>query len=442
MKPGCNTRPAAVTVRRPLPWWEVLWKYSPFEAADSSWSLIVVSTYFGTLVETVFKRPGAEFGWAVTAASLAVAFASPLLGALADASGRRQPYLRICVAGVAIFTAALSFVHTIAAAIACFMLAYISANAAYTYFTAMLPAVSDKRNVSTIVSMTVGLGYVGGLVAMTLLSRLAPTDAEVARVFLPMAALYSVFAFPTMFISPDFPARAGWARNLCAPYRRLRRTFRDAKRHRPLFRFLIGNFLYKNATASVITVMGLYSRNVMGFQASELETLFGPAIIVAALSAWGLFGPLIGAIGPKRTLLVVLAIWLLLFAATIAVSPDTTLALGAVQIGAKTLFSVIVAPLAGLGLAGVWSASRVMLTALTPVEQSGEFWGLSNLSGRTASVFGDATWSLILSLLGEGIFGYHVAVAALAVYVLLGAGFVLSLPDVRPAAENFLQQPG
>ncbi len=422
---------------RNRPWWEILWRYSPFEAADSAWSLIVVSTYFGTFVQVVLGRPGAEFGWAVTLASIIVALASPALGAAADLSGGRRPYLRICVAGVVLFTAALSFVNAAWAAFGCFILAYISATAAFTLFTAMLPAVSNERNVSAITSMTVGVGYVGGLVCTVLFSRLVATDADVPRVFIAMAVVYFAFAFPTMFMSPDFPTLRR-RHNLGSAYGRIGQTFREARKYRYLFRFLIGDFLYENAVASVITVMGLYSRNVMGFSTNELKAIFAPAIVIAALSAWGIFRPLIKAIGPKRSVLIVLAIWLLLFMATIAVGPGASLRLGSSIVSSKTLFTFVVAPLAGLGLAGVWSTSRVLLTALTPVEKSGEFWGLYNLSGRTASTLGDATWSLTLTVYGEGIFGYHVAIALLALYVVLGAGFILAVPNVRPAPQNFL----
>jgi hypothetical protein len=40
------------------PWWQILYKYSIFEAADSGWSLIIVSTYFGTFLQVVLKEPG------------------------------------------------------------------------------------------------------------------------------------------------------------------------------------------------------------------------------------------------------------------------------------------------------------------------------------------------------------------------------------------------
>lgn len=420
-------------------WWQVLYRYSVFESGDSAWSLIIVSTYFGTFLQAVLGQTGAHFGWAITVASLIIALASPILGAAADHSGRRQPYLRLFVLGVVIFTAALGFTTTVTSAMALFILAYISVNGAFTFFTAMLPAVSNENNVSTITAMTVGIGYAGGLVSMLTLGRLVPTDNLAGRVFLPMAFIYLLFAFPAMFLSPDFETRGGRAFDIGAAYRRIGQTFREARKHRYLFRFLVGDFLYENAVASVITLMGLYSRNVMGFKANELTAVFGPAIVIAMLSAWVVFGPLVKAIGPKRAVLVDLGVWLLLFLLAIAIRPGTRLDLGPVHLTTKALFTVAVAPLAGVGLAGVWSSSRVLLTALTPVEKAGEFWGLYSLSGRTASVLGDATWSAILTVLGERIFGYQVAIVALAVYVLAGAAFILTVPDARPTALNFVQ---
>lgn len=421
--------------QRSMPWWHVLFKYSVFESADSAWSLIVVSTYFGAFVQAGLGREAADYGWAVTAAALIIALASPVLGAAADHSGRRQPYLRFFVAGVVLMTGLIGFVHQFWAAVLLFVIAYICANGAFTFFTAMLPAVSNERNVSSILAMTVGIGYAGGLITMPALGMLAPSDDLAGRVFLPMALIYLVLAFPAMFLSPDFEARSSHRLDIGAAYRRIGQTVREARQHRYLFRFLVGDFLYENAVVSVITLMGLYSRNVMGFQAGDLTFVFGPAIAVAMLSAWFIFGPLVRRIGAKKAVLVDLGVWILLFILTLLIRPGVTFA----GLSTKLLFTIVVAPLAGMGLAGVWSSSRVLMTALTPVEKSGEFWGLYNLSGRTASVLGDFTWSSILTLLGGTILGYQVSIMAFALFVLIGGVIVATLPDARPSAANFVQ---
>ncbi|TAK05864.1 MAG: MFS transporter [Candidatus Manganitrophaceae bacterium] len=422
-----------------MPWWEVLFKYSLFEAGDSAWSLIIVSTYFGTFLQVVLKEPGAEFGWGVTIGALLIALLSPVLGANADNSGRRQPYLRWFVLGAVVCTAGLTWVHTVPEAMLLFIPAYICVNGAFTFFPAMTPAVSNEKTVSTVISMTVGVGYAGGLICLLTLSRLAPTDASAGRVFLPMALIYLVLAFPAMYLAPDFTPKGAARIDMAAAYGKMRETFREAQKYKFLFRFLVADFLYENAAASIITLMGLYSRNVLGFHAGELTKLFGPSIVVAMLSAWFLFGPLIRRIGPRKTVLVDLAVWLLLFILIPIIRPGSSLQVGFIRLDAKPLFTIAVAPLAGMGLAGVWSSSRVLLTALTPANKSGEFWGLYNLSGRTASLLGDATWSSILTVLGEGPLGYDVSIVALAVYVLLGAIVIATLPDARPSAVNFVR---
>ena len=113
----------AAPLERTLSWWEVLFKYSLFEAGDSAWSLIIVSTYFSTFLQVVLKEPGAEFGWGVTVGALLIALLSPVLGANADNSGRRQPYLRWFVLGAALCTAGLTWVHTLSTAMLLFILA-------------------------------------------------------------------------------------------------------------------------------------------------------------------------------------------------------------------------------------------------------------------------------------------------------------------------------
>ncbi|HEX5513288.1 MAG TPA: MFS transporter [Gammaproteobacteria bacterium] len=435
MKPSDPSKTEALHLR----WWQVLYRYSPFDAGDSGWSLIMVSTYFAAYLQAVHGTPASHFGWTISAGALVIAVASPLLGAVADRRGRRQPYLRIAVIGVVAGTAGLAWAPSAAIALLLFLLAYICANAAYTFFLAMIPAVTDKRDVYRVVSMTVGIGYAGSLVCMLTLSRLVPSNALAGRVFLPMALIYLLLALPAMFWAPDFPAKSPEPLNIGAAYRQIRQTLANASRYRPLFRFLLGNFLCQNAIASVVTLMGLYSRNVMGFQASELASLFAPAIVVAMLSAWFVFGPLVRLLGPKRSVLLALLLWLLLFAAIALIRPGVVFTAATLQLDAKALFGLIVAPLAGLGLAGIWSSSQVLFTALTPAEKSGEFWGLYNLSSRTASVLGDATWSAILSLFGEQLFGYQVAVAALAAYVLLGAMLITTVPNVRPSDLNFIR---
>jgi hypothetical protein len=96
----------------------------------------------------------------------------------------------------------------------------------------MTPAVSDEHNVATVISMTVGIGYAGGLLCMLILSRLVPSDNLAGRVFLPMALIYLAFAFPSMYLAPDFPSKNHLKMDVIAAYGRMRETFREARHYR------------------------------------------------------------------------------------------------------------------------------------------------------------------------------------------------------------------
>ena len=76
---------------RRMLWWRILWKYSIFEAGDSAWSLIIVSTYFGAFLQVVLKEPGANLGWAVTTGALIIAVIFPILALPPTIAGGASP---------------------------------------------------------------------------------------------------------------------------------------------------------------------------------------------------------------------------------------------------------------------------------------------------------------------------------------------------------------
>jgi MFS transporter, UMF1 family len=134
--------------------------------------------------------------------------------------------------------------------------------------------------------------------------------------------------------------------------------------------------------------------------------------------------------GPKRTLLVVLALWLV------------ALVLTALAPAAWTLF--FVGPLVGAALGGTWTVSRVMLVALSPPEKLGEFFGLFSLAGRFSAVMGPALTALLLFAFGNlGGIAYRVAVGSLVLIMALGILLLSRVPDARPegTVDEFTAEP-
>jgi UMF1 family MFS transporter len=143
-------------------------------------------------------------------------------------------------------------------------------------------------------------------------------------------------------------------------------------------------------------------------------------VAVIASFAWG---ALVDRIGPKRTLMTVLASW------------AVGLVIGGISLGVPgtpgLAMFLLAGAILGSGLGGVQVADRVLMVRLSPPEQLGEFFGLYGLVGKGSQVIGQLLYGVILFvLLGSlGVGAYQVAVLSLLVTMLIGAWLVSPVSD-------------
>jgi UMF1 family MFS transporter len=163
--------------------------------------------------------------------------------------------------------------------------------------------------------------------------------------------------------------------------------------------------------------MALYGRQVFGMEQAQIQNLLLFSTVFAGMGSVG-FGFASDRVGPKKTLVTVLVLWLLaIVLTTLAVAPWMLLMAG---------------PLVGVALGGTWTVSRTMLLALSPPDRVGEFFGVYTLGGKLSAVLGPALTALILSgLEGYGTMSYRIAIGSLI--LILGAGLFLLLhvPNAR-----------
>jgi MFS-type transporter involved in bile tolerance (Atg22 family) len=190
-----------------------------------------------------------------------------------------------------------------------------------------------------------------------------------------------------------------------------------ARRYRGLARFLGGRVLYTDPINTLIVFMGIYVSNEVGFTATETQILLLISILFAVVGGFA-WGALVDRIGPKRTLNIVLVIWMAMLAAIVLI---------AVLDLSKWLFW-IVATVAGVALGGVWAADRPYMLRLAPPRFVGEFYGLYAMVGRFASIIGPFMWGYITDTLG---LGRPMAVLSLLVFVVI-AFVILQGVDDRP----------
>jgi len=424
------TSPAArVIPRRAVVSWVL------YDLANTIFSMGVVSIYFSLFVRDAVGRDRADTTYSIiTAISMGLIFViSPLLGAMTDRARRRMPFLVwstvICCGATALFARGP------------FMLSvflFILANAAYQaglqFYDALLPEVSTEKNRGRISGIGVGIGYLGSYLAL-LVGMTIPADNR-ALLFGVIAGAFLAFALPCfLFVRERGNPRPrqvfGWS-VIRESTRETIDALKSGTRYPGLLRFLIGRVFYTDAINTVITYMTLFTVNVAvagGLNEADgqaqAERVMLSAITFAVVGGL-VWGRLVDRIGPRRTLNIVLVLWVATFSLAAVV--------GLFRLPLFFLFAV--ATMAGIALGGIWSADRPYMLRLTPPDRIGEFYGLYGMVGRFSAVSGPILWGLVmyvsLQWLGlSALTGQALAILTLLSMVILSMVILRKVTDER-----------
>jgi UMF1 family MFS transporter len=405
-----------------------------YDLANTIFSMGVVSLYFSLYVrdQAGAERADSLYGL-ITAVSMgAIFFVSPLIGAMTDRAARRMPFLVwstiICCACTALLARGSFALSAVL---------FIIGNAAYQaglqFYDALLPEVSTEANRGRISGIGVGVGYVGSYFAVGL-GFLVPPENR-ALLFTIIALLFLLFAIPCFLYvrergTPRPRPVFQWAA-IKASVRETWLTLRSSDQYPGLRRFLIGRVFYTDAINTVISFMSLYTVNVA--VATGLSTAEGEAqsriilftAVTFAIVGGLVWGRLVDALGPKKTLDMVLGLWVVTFALAVAI--------GLFGLGLGWLYVVVV--LAGIALGGVWSADRPYMLRLTPPDRIGEFYGLYGMVGRFSAVLGPLIWAATMHVAVERSGLPTLVGQAMAIATLLGM-IVVSYLILRPVSDS------
>ena len=182
-----------------------------------------------------------------------------------------------------------------------------------------------------------------------------------------------------------------------------------------LGRFLVGRIFYADAANTLIAFMGIYVSNEVGFAETETQVLL-LAGIAAGVVGGLCWGPVVDRLGPKRTLDVILVLWLVVFGLVAAI--------GALDLPGWLFW--IAGPLAGIALGGTWTADRPLMLQLSPPRYLGQFYGLYAMVGRFAAITGPLLWSAVVDGLG---LGRPAAVMTLAIWIVVSMVILRGVPN-------------
>lgn len=357
-------------------------------------------------------------------ASFLILLMAPLLGAMADSSGKHKRLLAL-FAGIGIVATAAFFLVAEGAwpwAISIYVVAIIGFSGANVFYDAMLPRLTDSTDFHRLSALGYSLGYLGGgllflvNVTMTLKPHWfgLPDAAAAVRVsFLSVALWWLIFSLPLLLGVKEQAPAATTRVSLRSEVGKLLNTLRSMRQQRNLWLFLWAYWLYIDGVATIIRMAVDYGIAI-GLPADSLivALLLVQFIGFPATLVFGRIGQRYGA---KRGL------WIGLWAYVIAT-------ICASFMSSATEFYLLACVL-GLVQGGVQSLSRSLFGQLIPAEQSGEYFGFLNMLGKAAAVLGPLMVGVVAATTGNSRLG----LLSILVLFLLGMWFLRKVDDSASA---------
>jgi MFS transporter, UMF1 family len=405
--------------------------WAMYDWACSAYSTLiqtfVFAAYFTRRVAEDAATGTVQWGNMIGLAGILVAVGGPLLGAVADQSGRRKPWIATFTTMCAAATALLWFVEPssgyIWPALVLVGLSTVGVEYAFIFYNAMLPSLVTPNRLGRWSGWGWSLGYAGGLACLTiaLLAFITPdhpwlgldrTLAEDVRAtFLLTAVWILLFSLPLLLFTPDIPcAGKPLVNSVQDGIAQLIDSLHRVRDYRHIIRFLVAHMIYIDGLTTVFALGGVYA--VGTFSMTEEQVLiFGITLnITAGLGAAG-FSWIDDWIGSKRTILVsllglIISTILMLLVKPVALFWTLGLVLG-----------VFVGP--------VQAASRSFLARIAPEELRNQMFGLYALSGKATSFIGPVAVGWITYATGS----QRVGMGAIAVLLLIGGALMLGVPE-------------
>jgi len=393
-------------------------------AAQPYFTLIttfVFAPYFASFVAPDPATGQALWGFATAAAGLMIAVMSPILGAIADASGRRKPWIAGFGVLLVIGSSLMWFgkpgdPSIIPMLLLFYAVASVGVEFATVFNNAMMPTLVPPHRIGRLSGTGWATGYVGGILSLVLVLGFLAANPDTGRTlfgFMPLFGLdpvthagdritgpltglwFILFTLPMFLLTPDYPAKLPVRAALREGLAELKQTLSELPKQKSLATFLLANMIYTDGLVSLFAFGGIYAAGTFGWHTIQIGTFGIIAAIAGVFGAW-LGGMLDDRLGPKRVISVSMLVLLLALAAILLVDKDSILFVkvdppvpgGPLFSGAAERAYLILGCLIGGAGGPLQAASRTLLIRLAPQDRIAQYFGLFALTGKVTSFIG------------------------------------------------------
>ncbi len=410
------------------------YSWTMFDFANQPFYTLIMTFVFSVYFTDVFivGADGAQkLTLTQTISGLAIAVLSPVLGSITDIKGNRKILMGITSALFVLGMALLWYSPPGAPDgiwLVMFGLILASSMVGFSevFNNSVLSTIETPENSGWLSGMGYGVGYIAGLIALILfliifvwpggetesLYGLNTSEYEHIRIVGPLSAIwYAVFIIPLFLFTPDLKKNNVTVINsIKIGLTNFIKTFKEARKYKNIFIFLITRMFYQDALNALFVVGGVYASLVVGMSLTQvlilgiiLNVLSGPSSIyggylndligsknVINLSLWGLF--LSGVLGisiDKDTIF-------FFFTVNEYSSSVEEFTFGIFNSVSQVTYICVVIGIS-IFYGPAQTASRALMIKLAPQEKMTEFFGLYAFAGKSTAWLVPGIMSLILA---------------------------------------------
>ena len=414
-------------------------------------TIYLFSPYFARFVVGDPVKGQALWGAIAAVGGLIVAALAPFLGAIADAGGRRKPWIALYTIIMAVamltmwFSKPLSTGWMLIAVGASVAIANASFDFSAVFHNAMLPTIAQPRRVAGLSGLGLALGNAAGLILLLFMLIAFALPGHVHWPFVPAHPLWGVdqaahqperlagpvsgiwlliFSLPLFFFTPDrVSTNLPFGQAVVRGVKSVIATIKSLRRYRNVGAYLLARLFFNDGMNAVLIFGGIYASSTFHWGLIEI-LLYGIELLFFAVLGGFVGGWLDNTLGSKRAIFVSVGGTAIAGLVSLTMAPDRILWFIPYDIHApaiwplpffrtwpEIIFLMIVNFTAVLITAG-YANSRTMLARIAPPEKMTEFFGLYSLSGTSTTFLatGFVGWLTAVSqsqrigLLGETLF--------------------------------------
>jgi len=442
-----------VTKRGIFGWMMFDWAAQPFFTVVTTF---VFGPYFAARMAS--DPVSGQFAWSMTAtiSGIVIAILSPVLGSIADATGKAKRWIGFFAVVKIVALSSLWWAEPGSSVVSIgliVIIATIAAEFSIVFNDSQMPRLVSKDNVGSISNIAWGLGYLGGMIVLFVvllflagslatgktligldpLFGLDPRSGEDARITGPLSALwYLVFILPMFLFTPDTATGMPMRKAVRAGLTELKSTLGELRKRSGILRFMIARMIYQDGVVALLILGGAFAVGMFGWETTEIG-LYGIILNVVAILGCGIASVLDRRLGSKVVVSVSLVMLLVATLGFVSTGPGFTL-FGAIELSTTDtggLFGtaaekvyILYGMLVGLAFGPVQASSRSWLARSVTPEEAGRYFGIYALSGRATTFLATGLNSLLILISGSP----RVGMTAMVLFFALGLALLAITP--------------